>query len=98
MIELAAFAASHGSWVLRNRFSLNASLAQCDMQRSIPRLILEATATAAMVFLLLYVLFGLRTYLASRHPRLVILLISQGSETRVYLSRPQSHDGFPKCA
>ena len=54
MIELAAFAASHGFWVLRNRFSLNASLAQCDMQRSIPRLILEATATAAMVFLLLY--------------------------------------------
>jgi len=30
----------------------------CDMQRSIPRVFLETMATAAMVVLLLYVLFG----------------------------------------
>jgi hypothetical protein len=31
---------------------------RCDMQRSIPRVFLETMATAAMVVLLLYVLFG----------------------------------------
>ena len=31
---------------------------RCDMQRSIPRIILETIATAAMVVLLLYFLYG----------------------------------------
>jgi hypothetical protein len=31
---------------------------RCDMQRSIPRVILETVATAAVIVLLLYLVFG----------------------------------------